>query len=50
MLQKFYDFHAKVEDVKENSDRAVGERVLGIDPKTGLSLLVRIVDMVLWPN
>ena len=43
MLQKFYgDFHAKVEDVKENSDRAVGERILGIDPKTGLSLLVRI--------
>ena len=43
MLQKFYgDFHAKVEDVKENSDRAVGERILGVDPKTGLSLLVRI--------
>ena len=43
MLQRFYgDFHAKVEDVKENSDRAVGERIVGIDPKTGLSLLVRI--------
>ena len=43
MLHKFYgDFHAKVEDVKENSDRAVGERILGVDPKTGLSLLVRI--------
>jgi DNA topoisomerase I len=43
MLQKFYgDFHAKVEDVKENSDRAVGERILGVDPRTGLSLLVRI--------
>ena len=43
VLQKFYgDFHAKVEDVKENSDRAVGERILGVDPKTGLSLLVRI--------
>ena len=43
MLQKFYgDFHAKVEDVKENSDRAVGERILGVDPETGLSLLVRI--------
>tara|TARA_B100001093_G_scaffold517595_1_gene599622 strand:- start:2789 stop:5194 length:2406 start_codon:yes stop_codon:yes gene_type:complete len=43
MLQNFYgDFHAKVEDVKENSDRAVGERILGVDPKTGFSLLVRI--------
>ena len=43
MLQKFYgDFHAKVEDVKENSERAVGERILGVDPETGLSLLVRI--------
>lgn len=43
VLKKFYgDFHAKVEDVKENSDRAVGERILGVDPKTGLSLLVRI--------
>ncbi len=43
MLQSFYgDFHAKVEDVKENSERAVGERILGIDPSTGLSLLVRI--------
>ena len=43
MLKSFYgDFHAKVEDVKENSERAVGERILGVDPKTGLSLLVRI--------
>ena len=43
MLNNFYgDFHAKVEDVKENSERAVGERILGVDPKTGLSLLVRI--------
>ena len=43
MLEKFYgDFHAKVEDVKENSERAVGERILGVDPETGLSLLVRI--------
>ncbi|MCS5663320.1 MAG: type I DNA topoisomerase [Flavobacteriales bacterium] len=43
MLKNFYgDFHAKVEDVKENSERAVGERLLGIDPKTGLNLYVRI--------
>ena len=43
MLQNFYgDFHARVEDVKENSDRAVGQRLLGVDPKTGLNLYVRI--------
>ncbi|MCH1436706.1 MAG: type I DNA topoisomerase [Flavobacteriales bacterium] len=43
MLQNFYgDFHAKVEDVKENSERAVGQRLLGVDPKTGLNLYVRI--------
>jgi DNA topoisomerase-1 len=43
MLQNFYgDFHARVEDVKENSDRAVGQRLLGLDPKTGLNLYVRI--------
>jgi DNA topoisomerase-1 len=43
MLKSFYgDFHAKVEDVKENSERAVGQRLLGIDPKTGLNIYVRI--------
>ncbi len=43
MLENFYgDFHAKVEDVKENSDRAIGQRLLGVDPKTGLNLYVRI--------
>lgn len=43
MLQDFYgDFHAKVEDVKENSERAVGQRLLGVDSKTGLNLYVRI--------
>ncbi|GIR11567.1 MAG: hypothetical protein CM15mP23_01420 [Cryomorphaceae bacterium] len=31
-------FMQKLVDVKENSDRAVGERILGVDPKTGLSL------------
>ena len=43
MLQDFYgDFHTKVEDVKENADRAVGERLLGLDPKTGINIYVRI--------
>ena len=43
MLKSFYgDFHAKVEDVKENSERAVGQRLLGVDPKTGLNIYVRI--------
>tara|TARA_Y100000385_G_scaffold290927_1_gene366147 strand:+ start:11388 stop:13718 length:2331 start_codon:yes stop_codon:yes gene_type:complete len=43
MIKSFYgDFHAKVEDVKENSDRAVGQRLLGIDPKTNLNIYVRI--------
>jgi len=43
MLLDFYgDFHAKVEDVKENADRAVGERLLGLDPKTGINIYVRI--------
>jgi DNA topoisomerase-1 len=43
MLQEFYgDFHSKVEDVKENSERAVGERLLGIDPSTGQNMYVRI--------
>lgn len=43
MLLDFYgDFHSKVEDVKENADRAVGERLLGLDPKTGINIYVRI--------
>ena len=43
MLKSFYgDFHAKVEDVKENSERAVGQRLLGVDPKTSLNVYVRI--------
>jgi DNA topoisomerase-1 len=43
MLLDFYgDFHTKVEDVKENADRAVGERLLGVDPTTGINIYVRI--------
>lgn len=43
MIESFYsDFHNTIEDVKENSERASGERLLGVDPKTGKNLYVRI--------
>lgn len=43
VMKLFYnDFHLNVEDVKDNADRASGERVLGVDPKSGRPLLVRL--------
>ena len=43
VLQGFYkDFHPKIADVEENADRANGERILGVDPKSGKNILVRI--------
>ena len=43
MMKSFYkDFHTVVEDVKENAEREIGERVLGVDPKTGRQLSVRL--------
>lgn len=43
VLQGFYkDFHPKIEDVEENADRANGERILGVDPKTGKNVMARI--------
>lgn len=43
MLDVIYKpFHDQVEDTLENADRVTGERILGKDPKTGLSVLVRI--------
>lgn len=43
MLGAFYEnFHNKVEDVKEHAERAVGERLLGVDEKTGKNIYVRI--------
>jgi DNA topoisomerase-1 len=43
MLKSFYTgFHANVEDTLENSDRASGERELGIDPKSGKPIIARI--------
>jgi len=43
MIDKFYKpFHLKVEDAMEKSERNKGERNLGIDPKTGKPVLVKI--------
>ncbi|MFT4600799.1 MAG: DNA topoisomerase-1, partial [Arenicella sp.] len=43
MLKEFYGpFHLKVEDTIENSERASGERELGVDPKSGKKMIARI--------
>ncbi|HKK87972.1 MAG TPA: type I DNA topoisomerase [Saprospiraceae bacterium] len=43
MLNEFYKaFHENVEKTKEHADRASGERILGKDPKSGRTLLVRM--------
>jgi DNA topoisomerase-1 len=43
MLDKFYKpFHLKVENALQNSERSKGERMLGIDPKTGKQVSVKI--------
>ncbi|WP_438962797.1 type I DNA topoisomerase [Nonlabens sp.] len=43
MMNHFYKgFHPKVKDVAENAEREVGERVLGIDEKTGKPISVRL--------
>ena len=43
MMKSFYkDFHPQVEEVSKNADRESGERVLGVDPKTGRQLSVRL--------
>lgn len=42
-IDKFYkQFHPVVEDTMKNSERQVGERVLGVDPKSGRKLTVKI--------
>ncbi len=42
-IKRFYgDFHPTVEHVENNSERKVGERVLGSDPATGRQVSVRI--------
>lgn len=43
MLRKFYHpFHENVEETIKNADRVTGERMLGKDPETGRSVLVRL--------
>ena len=43
MLGEFYrPFHATVTDAMENAERATGERILGTDPASGRTLLVRM--------
>lgn len=43
MLTDFYKpFHKNVVDTSENSERASGERLLGVDPVSGKNLYVRI--------
>lgn len=43
MIDKFYKpFHQKVEDATQNAERSKGERILGVDPKTGKQVSVKI--------
>ena len=43
MLEGFYKpFHSNVEKTLEEADRASGERILGKDPQTGRTVLVRL--------
>ena len=43
LMKDFYkNFHPKVEFVSKNAKREIGERVLGIDPKSGRQLSVRL--------
>jgi DNA topoisomerase-1 len=43
MIGDFYQpFHKQVESTTENSERASGERLLGIDPTTGKNVFARI--------
>lgn len=43
MMTDFYaKFHPRIEDVEENADRATGERILGVDPKSGKNVHARI--------
>ena len=42
-LKHFYDnFHPKIEDVEEHADRATGERLLGVDPKSGKNVYAKM--------
>ncbi len=42
-LRVFYDdFHPRIEEVEEHASRATGERLLGVDPKSGKNVYARI--------
>ena len=43
MMKDFYKtFHPQVEHVQDNAERESGERILGVDPKTGRQVSVRL--------
>ncbi len=43
VIKDFYtDFHATVEDVAANAERAKGQRLLGVDPESGKNVYSRI--------
>lgn len=43
VMKDFYShFHPTVKEVEKNADRETGERVLGVDPKSGKTVLVRL--------
>ncbi|WP_024771719.1 type I DNA topoisomerase [Aquimarina macrocephali] len=43
VMREFYqEFHPRVEDVSQNAEREVGERILGEDPTTGKVVSVRL--------
>ena len=43
MMKDFYKkFHPQIENVTENADRESGERILGKDPESGKTVLVRL--------
>jgi DNA topoisomerase-1 len=43
MMKDFYGhFHPRVKDVEANADRESGERILGVDPKSGKPVSVRL--------
>lgn len=43
MMKEFYaQFHPRVKDVEEHADRESGERILGTDPQSGKTVLVRL--------
>lgn len=43
MMREFYEkFHPQVKKVEEHAERESGERILGTDPKSGKTVLVRL--------